>query len=83
MGTLYMSFTSDESICGREMNTRIMDMVTDNIVMEINKMDREKGEDEKTIKSKKNDWWIKNLKISRLLIENIKLLIYFGECFFK
>jgi len=50
-----MSFTSDESICGREMNTRIIDMVTENIVMEISKMDREKGEDEKTIKSKKND----------------------------
>ena len=59
MGDFLLSFTTDDAICDKEMNARIMDMIADNIVSEINKMDREKaaglGEDESMIKSKKND----------------------------
>ena len=43
---LYMSFTSDDAMCDREMNKRIMDLITRNIVGEIERMVGEKRREE-------------------------------------
>lgn len=42
VGRVCMSFTSDDTLCDREMNRRIMYLTTKTIIDEIEKMQREK-----------------------------------------
>lgn len=45
-GKMCISITSDDTICDREMNKRIVDMTTTNILEEISKMQNEKQKDQ-------------------------------------
>jgi hypothetical protein len=38
VGKVHMSFTTDDAICTKEMNKRIIDMTTENIIKEIENM---------------------------------------------
>ena len=45
IGRVFMSFTSDDAVCDKTMNKRIMDMTTKNILDEITLMEIEKSKD--------------------------------------
>lgn len=47
LGRMHISFTTDDTVCDREMNQRIIDMTTKNIIDEIELMRKEKQRDEK------------------------------------
>ena len=62
-----MSLTSDEIVCDKEMNKRVMDLVTCNLLNEIAKMEEEK----------KRDGWTTEIK-RKTVVGNIHQWEYVG-----